>query len=723
MTAPEVVAPSNAPVHRFDVQGMTCATCASRVQKVLGKQPGVRIANVNFAAGQATVVLDGRDPESLMAAVTKIGFGLTPRAENAPPDVSQRHRAHARKLGFRLLLSAAFTAPVFLLAMGGFDASWSRILQGVLTLIVVFGFGWQFHAIAAKRLMNFDANMDTLVSVGTMTAVAYSGWALLSGAHIYFETGAVIVTLILLGRFFEARAKGSASDALSKLAALSAKDARILKGDEEMMVPVEAVSVGQRLVVRPGEKFPTDGIIFEGRSSVDESMLTGESMPVDKAPQDAVFGATINQGGRLVVTATQVGMDTALNQIVRLVEQAQADKAPVEHLVDRVASVFVPAVMLLALSTFLGWYFGAEVGVALALERAVAVLIIACPCALGLATPTAIMVGSGRGAHKGILFRGAEVFERAKDIDVVIFDKTGTLTKAEMSLVDVITAPGEDSQDVLRRIGAVEAGSNHPIAAAVVRGAKDLVLPKTEDFIEHAGLGVCASIDGVEVRVGRPAWLVQSGALMPDELIAAQAASEAAGQTVFGAAADNKVFGLVSVADTLRPSALSTVKALKSQGYTVALVTGDNKSTANAIASQVGIEVVEAETMPGDKSAFVARLQAEGQTVAFVGDGINDAPALVQADLGIAIGTGTDVAVEAGQVVLVSGDPGLVPTALGLARRTYRTIRQNLFWAFFYNVLAVPLAALGYLNPMIAAGAMAFSSVTVVSNSLRLKKA
>lgn len=708
---------------RFDVQGMTCATCAARVQKVLSKQPGVEVANVNFAVAGATVVVSEAASEDLIRAVEKIGFGLAPRQAGARPDIAERHRETARRTLRKLLGSAAFTLPVFVLAMGGVDTTWSRWLQAVLTTVVVFVFGFTFHRIAAQRLRVFDANMDTLVSVGTLTAVLYSYWALLTGGHLYFETGAVIVTLILLGRTFEARAKGRATDALARLAELSAAEATLLDGDRELVVPADAVMVGQRFVVRPGDKLPTDGVVESGASSVDESMLTGESVPVDKGPGDEVFGATINRTGRIVVTATQVGDDTALSQIVRLVEQAQADKAPVEHLVDRVASIFVPAVMLTALATFLVWWLGLDAEVATALERAVAVLIIACPCALGLATPTAIMVGSGRGAEGGVLFRGADVFERAKDIDLVVFDKTGTLTEAKMSLAQVVAAPGAQEQDVLRWAAAVEAGSKHPIAQAVVEGARarGLEVPAVEDFTDEVGQGVRGRVDGALVRVGRPSWLSREGAL-PADLAADKASRESEGQTVFAVAREDEIVGLVSVSDTVRDSAKATVERVLRAGSRVAMVTGDNARTARAVCAQLRIEEVLSDTMPGDKAAFVKAKQAEGRKVAFVGDGINDAPALTQADLGVAIGTGTDVAVEAGQVVLVSGDPALVPDGLGLARRTFQTIRQNLFWAFFYNVLAIPLAALGFLNPMIAAGAMAFSSVTVVSNSLRLRK-
>ncbi|MBK8975120.1 MAG: copper-translocating P-type ATPase [Planctomycetes bacterium] len=717
---------------RFDVDGMSCASCAARIQKVLDRQPGVTSAAVNFASAEATVVAtaDGPSSAELAGAVARLGFALRERAPAADREVGARLRAEARRLRRRLRVAAACTLPVFALAMGGVDAPWSRAVQAVLGAVVVLGSGAGFHRAAWQGLRRFDAGMDALVSIGTLTALGQSVWALWSGGPVFFETGAVIVTLILFGRSLEAGAKGRATDAIARLAKLSAKDARLLRkdaeGDErEVIVPADTVAVGQRVVVLPGEKLPVDGVIESGHASIDESMLTGESVPVDKGPGDEVSGATIDRSGRIVVRATRVGSDTALQRIVRLVEDAQAQRAPVERLVDRVASVFVPVVVGIAMATLAG-YLVAGWAAPVALQRAVAVLIVACPCALGLATPTAILVGSGRGAELGVLFRNAEVFESARGIDVVAFDKTGTLTTGAMELRAVV-ADGDDAgaeAALLRRIAAVEATSAHPIAQAVVAGARargvDARPAERGESVD--GRGVRGEVDGVVVTVGRPAWLADEGASLPPSLGARLRELEEAGLTVFGAAWDGRIQGLCAVADAPRPTAREAVARLRDAGIALALVTGDNRRTAEAVARELGIDAVFAETLPGDKSTHVAELQRRGRRVAFVGDGINDAPALTRADLGIAIGTGTDVAVDAGDVVLVSGDPARVPLALALARRTYRTIAQNLFWAFFYNVAAIPLAAAGYLDPMIAAAAMAMSSVTVVSNSLRLRR-
>jgi heavy metal translocating P-type ATPase len=617
--------------------------------------------------------------------------------------------------------AAVLTVPVALLAMLGVDATWSRLLQWALSTPVLFYFGWQFHRNAVLRARSFDASMDTLVSLGTVAAYLFSVWSLFQGEDLYFETAAIITTFILLGRYFEAVAKGRASGAIARLLELGAKEARLLLDGVETMIPVDRVTRGDLLVVKPGEKIPVDGEVVEGSSSVDESMLTGESIPVDHAPGDHVFGATVNQQGRLVVRATRVGTETALAQIVRMVEEAQASKAPVQRLADRVSKVFVPIVMVIAAGTFAVWMLAGSDSTA-AFTAAVAVLIIACPCALGLATPIGIMVGSGRGAEIGVFFKRAETFERSREIDVAVFDKTGTLTEGLMSLADVVT--DEDETRFLYLTGSVEAAGSHPIGKAVALGAeeRDIVLGPVTDFVNHAGLGVSGTVDGTRVIVGKEKLVVDAGLLIPERYSHTMERLEEEARTAFLAGWDGEVRGVITVADTLKPTAGLAVSELKAMGVDVMMLTGDNQRTAAAIAARVGMNRVLAEVLPSDKVEEIRRLQAEGRVVAFVGDGVNDAPALTQADLGIAVGTGTDVAIEAGDVVLMSGDPTLVVRVMKLARRTFRTIVQNLFWAFFYNVAAIPLAALGLLNPMIAAGAMAFSSVSVVANSLRLRR-
>jgi cation-transporting ATPase V len=607
---------------------------------------------------------------------------------------------------------------------GPTHSTWSPIVQWVLTTVVVYVFGFQFHRVAVKQLGSFGASMDTLISLGTTAAYTYSVWAVFAGEHVFFETAAIIVTLITLGKAFEARSKGRASHAITKLLELGARQATVLRDGTEHTVAIHDVVPGDLMVVRPGEKIPTDGAVAEGRTSVDESMLTGESVPIDKAPGDTVFGATVNQQGRIVVAATRVGSATALSQIVRMVEQAQATKAPVQRLADRVSAVFVPVVVIISLATLLVWMLLGE-SMETGIQAAVAVLIIACPCALGLATPTAIMVGSARGAELGVLFKGADIFERSRAVDTVMFDKTGTLTSGFMSLTDVETAGTEaDTVEFLRRVGSVEAASEHPIGRAVALGAeeRDIELVPVTDFENVSGAGVVGRIDGFEVVVGKANLMAEKGMSVGEGWVAAVARLEAEAKTTFLAGWEGEVRGVIAVADELRPSSRAAVESLSAMGVSAVMITGDNRRTADAVAQGVGIDEVIAEVLPGEKAAEVSRVQAAGRSVAFVGDGINDAPALTQADLGIAVGTGTDIAIEAGDVVLMSGNPAQVAVAMQLARGTFRTIRENLFWAFFYNIAMIPLAALGYLDPMIAAGAMAFSSVSVVANSLRLRR-
>lgn len=707
----------------FDVEGMTCASCALRIERVMGKQEGVEGVVVNFAGQEARArVGDGADVAGLQAAISRIGYEITPiedRTQRVPP--AERYAADVRYQRRNVILAAVLTVPVMVLSMLGPDTTWSRVVQAVLTTIVVFGLGAQFHAATIKQVRGLSPAMDTLVTVGTITAWGYSMWALFAGEPVYFETAAMITTLILLGRYFEARAKGRASRAVTKLLELGARQARVVRGSETIMVDPADLRVGDIAVVLPGEKVPTDGVITAGSSSLDESMLTGESAPVDKTAGDEVFGATVNQQGRLEIEVTRVGTDTTLAQIVRLVEDAQATKAPVQRLADQVSRVFVPAVLILAAVVFVVW-FAATGDVGRSVGNAVAVLIIACPCAMGLATPTAIMVGSGRGAELGVLFKTAEVFERAKAIDTVVFDKTGTLTRGAMTLTAVVT--DTDVDRFLTAVGSVEAASGHPIGKAVALGAEergsDLVVAADVEALR--GSGVVGSVAGTEIVVGKAKLMADRGMHIPNRYLDTLEEVERRGETGFLAGWDGEVRGALGVADTVRATAASAVDDLHGMGVSVAMLTGDNRRTAEAIADDIGIEDVIAEVLPGDKAEVVQRLQHSGHSVGFVGDGVNDAPALTASDLGMAVGSGTDVAIEAGDVVLMSGDPILAVTALDLARATFRTIKQNLYWAFGYNVAAIPLAALGFLNPMIAAAAMAFSSVSVVTNSLRLRR-
>jgi copper-transporting P-type ATPase V len=707
----------------LEVDGMTCASCALRVERILSRQAGVTEAAVSFAGQQARVTASTDvDVAALERAVAKIGYTVRPLPEGARREASDRHDDATRRQARLALLAGVFTAPAVALSMlGPMDQRWAVAVVWALVTPVEFVFGWQFHRNAVIRLRSLSTNMDTLVSVGTLAAYLWSVWAFFAGGHVFFEVAAVIVTFILIGRFLEARSKGRASGAITRLLALGAQLARRLRDGVEETVDVTDVEPGDLLVVRPGEKIPTDGRVADGRSAVDESMLTGESTPVAKEPGSQVFGATINQQGLLTMEATRVGADTVLAQIIRVVERAQATKAPIERLVDRVAGVFVPIVMLIAVGTFAAWLAVAG-DAAEAIRASVAVLIIACPCALGLATPTAIMVGSGRGAELGVLFKGADVFERARSIDTVVFDKTGTLTRGAMTLAAVETE--EDLARALYLVGSVEAGGEHPIARAVALGAeeRDVALTRPDEFDALPGLGVRGTVDGTVVTAGRAKLLADTGHRIPEHLERAMTAMEAQGHTAFLAGWDGEARVALGVADTVRDSSVDTVTRLRARGLRVIMITGDNQRTAEAIAAQLGIDEVVAEVLPADKAEEVRRLQGEGRTVAFVGDGVNDAPALTQADLGIAVGTGSDIAIESGQVVLMSGDPALAATALTLATATFRGIRQNLFWAFAYNTAAIPLAAAGLLDPMIAAAAMALSSVSVVGNSLRLRR-
>ncbi len=699
---------------RLDVIGMTCGSCAARVEKTLNRQPGIE-ASVNFATGEALVrvAVDAPAFEALREAVRARGYDIRPHRDEA----EEAAKAEERAWLYRLFLAWPLGIGVLVLLLGWMDKTWARWAAFALATPVQFVAGWPFLKGAAIRARKLTANMDTLIALGTMAAYLYSVWALFAGGDLYFDSSAVIIAFLLLGRYLETRAKGSASQAIKRLLELGAKDARVVRGDKELRVPVDAVQVGWLIRVLPGEKIPTDGVVVEGSSAVDESMLTGESVPVEKIVGDEVAGATVNVDGVLLVRATRVGSDTALAQIVRLVAEAQGSKAPIQRLADRIAGVFVPIVILIAAATAVAW-FVAKGDVHDALVPAVAVLIIACPCAMGLATPAAIMVGTGRGAQLGIIIRGGEILERSRRIDVVVFDKTGTLTEGKMRLVEVV-----GDEHTLARAAAAETSSEHPIAQAVVSGAgeRGVRIPAAAEFRSIAGRGVRGLIDGTHVVVGRRALLEDDGLGIPDWLGEEAERLEAAGKTVFWAGWDGKARGVLAVADGLKEGARETVDALHRLGVEVAMITGDTRATGQAIAAQVGVDRVLAEVHPEDKVWEIRRLQADGKVVAMVGDGINDGPALAQADLGIALGTGTDVAIEASDITLIRGDLAGVVAAIRLSRKTFRTIVQNLFWAFGYNVAAIPLAAFGLLSPIIAGAAMAFSSVSVVTNSLRLR--
>ena len=704
---------------------MTCATCALRIERVLGKQEGVEAAAVNLTGASAAVrVHEGADEAALVAAVEKIGYGLTPRhADEAKRDVVEMYTEEELAQRKRLWWAIAFTAPAMILHLFGPHALWNSLLQGVLVTPVVFWVGAQFHRRAFSLARTGSANMDTLISLGSLAAYFYSLAVVFTHGSVFFETSGMIITLITLGKVFEAKAKGKASSAVHRLLELGATDARIVVDGVERTVPVDDLIPGDIMLVLPGERIPTDGLVLDGMSTVDESMLTGEPLPVAKQPDSAVVGATVNQGGRLLVKATAVGSDTVLSGIVRMVEEAQGSKAPIQKLADAYSARFVAAVLVIALGVFAFWATNGA-GIGEAVRIAVAVLIIACPCALGLATPTAVMVGSGKGAELGILFKQAEVFERARTIDTLLFDKTGTLTAGVMTPNVVETS--EDMADFLRLVGSIEVASGHPIGIAVGLAADEaevaLDTVTLADVEARPGHGVVGEVDGHRLAAGTPTLMSDLRFAGIEDWSEAMATHRRAGHTTFLAGWDGQVRGVIAVSDSVRPEAASAVARLEQLRIRTEMITGDGREPAERVAEVVGISEVTAEVTPEDKAKHTAELQGKGEVVAFYGDGVNDAPALTQADLGLAAGGGTGVAIEAGDIVLLNDDPRLAPTAIELALKTFSTIRGNLVWAFLYNTAAIPLAAMGLLNPTIAAAAMAFSSVSVVLNALRLRR-
>ncbi|MET8984768.1 heavy metal translocating P-type ATPase [Nonomuraea wenchangensis] len=719
------------------IGGMTCASCANRIERKLNKLDGVT-ATVNYATEKAKVTFpEGLDPRALVEEVEKAGYTA---ALPAPPTAEEEEEKKAEppdELRRRLITAIVLSVPVVAMAMIPplQFPNWQWLSLTLAAPVVVYA-GWPFHKAAWANLRHGAATMDTLISMGTLAALGWSLWALFFGSagtpgmthpfeftiertdgsgNIYLEAAAGVTAFILAGRYFESRSKRRAGAALRALMELGAKDVELADGTR---VPVERLQAGDRFVVRPGEKIATDGVVEEGTSAVDASMLTGESVPVEVKPGDGVTGATVNAGGRLIVRATRVGADTQLAQMARLVEEAQTGKAQVQRLADRISGVFVPVVIALAVAT-LGYWLGTGNGAGAAFTAAVAVLIIACPCALGLATPTALLVGTGRGAQLGILIKGPEVLESTRKVDTVVLDKTGTVTEGRMTLAAVHLAEGETREEVLRLAGALENASEHPIAQAVAREAASQA--KVEDFANVEGLGVQGIVDGHAVLVGRPRLLAEWSQHLPEDLAAELEEEQAKGRTVVAVGWDGKARALLVVADVVKPTSKEAVAQLRALGLTPVLLTGDNEAVARTVAAEVGVDEVIAEVLPAEKVDVVKRLQGEGRVVAMVGDGVNDAAALAQADLGLAMGTGTDAAIAAADLTLVRGDLRVAPDAIRLSRRTLAVIKGNLFWAFAYNVAALPLAAAGLLSPMIAGAAMAFSSVFVVSNSLRLR--
>ncbi|MED4779584.1 heavy metal translocating P-type ATPase [Brevibacillus choshinensis] len=726
----------------FQLEGMTCAACANRIEKGLSKLPGVTKATVNFAMETAHVEYAASEVSvaDMQKKVEQLGYKAILKTGDDASTVDHREK-EVKQQKRKLLLSVILSFPLLWSMVGHFSfTSWIYMpeilmnpwLQLILATPVQFYVGRQFYVGAYKALRNGSANMDVLVSLGTSAAYFYSLYLTLSwfadggsahhGPSLYYETSSVLITLVIMGKLFESLAKGRSSEAIKSLMGLQAKTALVMRDGREMSIPVEEVIVGDIVLVRPGDKVPVDGEVMEGMSSVDESMLTGESIPVSKKPGDAVIGATINKNGMLKIKATKVGKETALAQIIKVVEEAQGSKAPIQRVADVISGIFVPIVVGIAIVAFLVWYFFVTPGnVADALEIAIAILVIACPCALGLATPTSIMAGSGRAAELGILFKGGEHLEMTHKIDVIILDKTGTVTKGKPELTDVLV--DGDEMEFLKLVGAAEKNSEHPLAEAIVAGiqAKGVSLPATEAFEAIPGFGIKAVVEGKDLLIGTRR-LMQTFEVDAKDAFETMSRLEEDGKTAMLVAINKRYMGIVAVADTIKETSKDAVSRLKEMGIQVVMITGDNERTAKAIAAQVGIDHVLAEVLPEGKAAEVKKLQAQGKKVAMVGDGINDAPALATADIGMAIGTGTDVAMEAADVTLMRGDLSSIPDAIYMSRKTMRNIKQNLFWALGYNTLGIPIAAIGLLAPWVAGAAMALSSVSVVLNALRLQR-
>jgi len=711
---------------KIKISGMHCASCALRIESSLKKVPGVHEATVNYATEAAMVEFDSSVAKNgdLHEAINREGYSVEPEEQDMNGhDHAGNEVSAARRSAYGAI---ALALPVLALAMLGLKVPGEAYgyaatvwVEFILSGIVIMWFGRQFHIGMLRRARHFTADMDTLVSIGTLTAFVFSVWSIANGRQIaYFEVGSTVTALILFGRYLETKSRGQTSSAVAKLMGLAAKEARRVSNGAEEMVAIDKVKAGDILLVKPGEKIPLDGSVVKGASSVDESMLTGESAPVDKTSGDKVYGATLNANGVLTIKVEREANESALAQITRLVEDTLAKKAPIEHMVDRVSGVFVPAVIVIAVAVFLAWFFATK-NTPAAMTAAVAVLVVACPCALGLATPTAVLVGTGEGAKNGVLIKNGAALEKAKRIDTVIFDKTGTLTQGKPVVTDVIVCGSMDRSMMLSLAASAEAGSEHPLSKAIVEYARENKIQSLAalEFVADPGKGVRATVNGQKVAIGNDKAVPDAG-----ECSSKIGVLEAEGKTVVRVGIDGITRGVIAIADTLKPDAKNAVADLKKQGLAVIMITGDNERTARAAAEESGIDDVIAGVLPEAKAAAIKKLQEAGHSVVFVGDGINDAPALVQSNLGIAIGAGSDIAIEAGDMVLVSGGPSKVVYALALARKTFGTIRQNLFWAFFYNVIAIPIAAFGLLNPMIAGAAMAFSSVSVVFNALRIKR-